>query len=117
MLRGCLQNDRKLLSLTENSTLDLIDTDMVISFRAFLGARFNAATETLAVHVEHIPEVQLQMTRQARGTPSRIVRCLTQQMNEKLFPSLLSSSPIRPNTPTISVAGNFITSHRSWHKA
>ncbi|KAK2552168.1 hypothetical protein P5673_026674 [Acropora cervicornis] len=28
---------------------------------AFLGARFNAATETLAVHVEHIPEVQLQM--------------------------------------------------------
>ncbi|XP_044165828.1 uncharacterized protein LOC122949837 [Acropora millepora] len=34
---------------------------LVIPFRAFLGARFNAATETLAVHVEHIPEVQLQM--------------------------------------------------------
>ena len=46
--------DRKLHSRSDRYTL-------MIPFRAFLGARFNAATETLAVHVEHIPEVQLQM--------------------------------------------------------
>ena len=46
--------DRKLHSRSDRYRL-------VIPFRAFLGARFNAATETLAVHVEHIPEVQLQM--------------------------------------------------------
>ena len=34
---------------------------LMIPFRAFLGARFNAATETLAIRVEYIPEVQLQM--------------------------------------------------------
>ena len=38
-------------------------------------------------------------TRQASGTPNRIVRCLAQQLNEKLFPSLLSSNPIRPILP------------------
>ena len=40
-------------------------------------------------------------TRQARGTPNRIVRCLAQQMNEKLFPSLLVliSNAIRPILP------------------
>ena len=46
--------DRKLYSRFDRCRL-------VILFRAFLGARFNAATETLAVHVEHIPEVQQQM--------------------------------------------------------
>ena len=46
--------DRKLHSRSDRYRL-------VIPFRAFLGARFNAATETLAVHVEHIPEAQLQM--------------------------------------------------------
>ena len=46
--------DRKLYSRFDRCRL-------VIPFRAFLGARFNAATETLAVHVEHIPEVQQQM--------------------------------------------------------
>ena len=54
--------DRKLHSRSDRYRL-------LIPFRAFLGARFNAATETLAVHVEHIPEVQLQMM-VAQDSPS-----------------------------------------------
>ena len=35
---------------------------LLVPFRAFLGARFNASTDTLAVHVKCIPAVQLQIT-------------------------------------------------------
>ena len=34
---------------------------LLVPFKAFLGARFNASTDTLAVHLESIPEVKLQM--------------------------------------------------------
>ena len=37
-------------------------------------------------------------TCQARGTPNRIVCCLAQQMNEKLFPSLFTWSSIMMDT-------------------
>ena len=37
-------------------------------------------------------------TCQARGTPNRIVCCLAQQMNEKLFPSLFTRSLVMMDT-------------------
>lgn len=60
MLRGCLQNDRKLFSFTENSTPDLIDTDWWFRLEHSLEHDLTPLLR-LWRYVEHIPEVQLQM--------------------------------------------------------
>ena len=41
----------------------------MIPLRTFLGARFNAATDTLAVYVEHIPEARLQTKLVVQDSP------------------------------------------------
>ena len=53
-------------------------------------------------------------TRQARGTSNKIVGCLAQQINEKKFPSLLNSSPIRPILPKYK---NNFGSRQAYHKS
>ena len=52
-------------------------------------------------------------TRQARGTSNKIIHCLAQRINEKIFPSLLNSSPIRPILPRYN---NDFGSRQAYHK-
>lgn len=45
---------------------------LLVPFRAFLGSRFNVSTDTLAIHVQRLPEVQMRITRKARGKAHKI---------------------------------------------
>ena len=72
---------------------------LMIPFRAFLGVQFNADTETQAVRVEHVTEVQQTMALQDSASMRNTQQdcSLFDTAHErKILPSLLSSNPIRP---------------------
>ena len=110
--------ERKLHSRSERYRL-------MIPLRAILGARFNAATETLAVHVEHIPEVQLQtmVVKDSSSTwHTQQDYSLFGTADElKVFPLTIKFQPDKTNLAQLQQQfrqqTSLSSSHRSWYKA
>ena len=73
---------------------------LLVPFRAFLGSRFNVSTDTLAIHVQRLPEVQIQVMAaadNAQGTWKSTQDFLLSSVERGILPLTIKFRPEKTN--------------------
>ena len=72
---------------------------LLVPFRAFLGSRFNISTDTLAIHVQRLPEVQIQVMAadNAQGTWKSTQDSLLSSVERGILPLTIKFRPEKTN--------------------
>lgn len=73
---------------------------LLVPFRAFLGSRFNVSTDTLAIHVQRLPEVQIQVMAaadNAQGTWKSTQYLLLSYVERGILPLTIKFRPEKTN--------------------
>lgn len=73
---------------------------LLVPFRAFLGSRFNVSTDTLAIHVQRLPEVQIQVMAaadNAQGTWKSTQDLLLSYVERGILPLTIKFRPEKTN--------------------
>ena len=72
---------------------------LLVPFRAFLGSRFNISTDTLAIHVQRLPDVQIQVmvADNAQGTWKCTQDSLLSSVERRILPLTIKSRPEKTN--------------------